>query len=229
MNEPGFRAASKPDEFGLWLDEQTEPEPAGIDEKVYGKPSGVLGFRLFPNPEFNDEARKKWDGNRFMNDPTYYNDNKLVRPYRVGVACGACHIAPHPNNPPADPENPRWENLASAIGNQYINEGKVFACNVEKGGFFYEMLATQPRGTSDTSRIATDHINNPNAINAIFLLAERERIATPEKMAGGTLALPGEKEEMPVPHILKDGADSIGVPAPPFAFTSTSACFPSTG
>jgi cytochrome c5 len=212
VNEPGFRAASKPDEYGLWLDEQTEPEPAGIDEKVYGKPSGVLGYRLFPNPDFNEEARKKWDGNRFMNDPTYYNDNKLVRPYRVGVACGACHIAPYPNNPPADPENPRWENLASAIGNQYINEGKVFACNVEKGGFFYEMLATQPRGTSDTSRIATDHINNPNAINAIFLLAERERIATPEKMAGGTLALPGEKEEMPVPHILKDGADSIGVP-----------------
>ena len=45
-----------------------------------------------------------------------------------------------------------------------------------------------------------------------FLLAERERIAVPEKMAGGTLALPGEKEEMPVPHILKDGADSVGVP-----------------
>jgi len=212
VNEPGFRPASKPDEYGLWLDEQTEPEPGGIDEKVYGKPSGVLGYRLFPNPDFNDEARTKWDGNRFINDPAYYNDNKLVRPYRVGVACGACHIAPYPNNPPADPENPRWENLASAIGNQYINEGKVFACNVEKGGFFYEMLATQPRGTSDTSRIATDHINNPNAINAIFLLKERERIATPEKMAGGTLALPGEKEEMSVPHILKDGADSIGVP-----------------
>jgi len=213
MNEPGFRAraSTEPDEFGLCLDEQVEPEPAGIDEKVYGKPSGVLGFRLFPNPEFNEVARKKWDGKRFYEDPTYYNNNKLVRPYRVGVACGACHIAPYPNNPPADPANPRWENLASAIGNQYINEGKVFACNVEKGGFFYEMLAAQPRGTSDTSRIATDHINNPNAINPIFLLAERERIAIPEKMAGGTLALPGEKEEMPVPHILKDGADSIGV------------------
>ena len=213
MNEPGFRAraSTEPDEFGLCLDEQVEPEPAGIDEKVYGKPSGVLGFRIFPNPEFNEEARKKWDGKRFYEDPTYYNNNKLVRPYRVGVACGACHIAPYPNNPPADPANPRWENLASAIGNQYINEGKVFACNVEKGGFFYEMLAAQPRGTSDTSRIATDHINNPNAINPIFLLAERERIAIPEKMVGGTLALPGEQEEMPVPHILKDGADSIGV------------------
>ena len=181
VNEPGFRAASKPDEYGLWLDEQVEPEPAGIDYKIYGKPSGVLGFRLFPNPEFNDEARKKWDGARFINDPHYYSTNQLVRPYRVGVACGACHISPNPSNPPADPENPRWENLASAIGNQYIREGKVFAPNVEKGGFFYEELAAQPPGTSDTSRIATDHINNPNAINAIFLLAERERIAADRK------------------------------------------------
>ena len=213
VNEPGFREATTPDPvYGLQLDEQVTPEPAGIDEKVYGKPSGVLGFRLFPNPEFNEEARKKWDGNRYLNDPKYYNDNKLVRPFRVGVACGACHIAPHPTHPPADPENPAWENLASAIGNQYINEGKVFGPNVTPGGLFYEMLRTQPRGTSDTSRIATDHINNPNAINPIFLLGERERIQRVEKLAGGTLSLPGAKEEMPVAHILKDGADSVGVP-----------------
>jgi hypothetical protein len=211
VNEPGFRAATKPDEFGLWLDEQIAPEPAGIDEKVYGKPSGVLGFRLFPNPDFKEEARKKWDGERFMRDPSYYFDNKLVRPYRVGVACGACHISPNPSHPPANPEEPAWADLASAIGNQYIDEGKVFACNVEKGGFFYEMLLAQPRGTSDTSRIATDQINNPNAINPIFLLAERERIAVPEKLAGDTLALPKTLSEMPVAHILKDGADSIGV------------------
>jgi hypothetical protein len=212
INEPGFRAPAKADEFGLMLDEQIAPEPAGIDEKVYGKPSGVIGFRLFPNPDFNEEARRKWDGNRFMNDPGYYNDNSLVRPYRVGVACGSCHVAPNPDNPPADPNNPRWENLASAIGNQYINEGKVFACNVEKGGFFYEELAAQPRGTSDTSRIATDHINNPNAINPIFLLAERERIAATETLGPHLLTSLGQEHEMPVPHILKDGADSVGVP-----------------
>jgi hypothetical protein len=35
-----------------------------------------------------------------MNDPSYYNDNKLIRHYRVGVACGSCHIAPNPSNPP---------------------------------------------------------------------------------------------------------------------------------
>ena len=212
INEPGFRPPASPDEFGLMLDEQTASEPAGIDEKIYGKPSGVIGFRLFANPDFNSEARRKWDANRFMNDATYYNDNHLVRPYRVGVACASCHVAPNPDKPPADPNNPGWENLASAIGNQYINEGKVFACNVEKGGFFYEELAAQPRGTSDTSRIATDHINNPSAINSIFMLAERERIAATETLGPHLLASLGQKHEMPVPHILKDGADSVGVP-----------------
>jgi len=88
------------------------------------------------------------------------------------------------------------------------------------------MLVTQPRGTSDTSRIATDHINNPNAINPIFLLAERERIAVPEKMAGGTLALPGEKEEMPVPHVLRTAQTPSAWPAQRSAYMSTSACFP---
>jgi hypothetical protein len=73
VNEPGVRAASKSDEYALWLAKQTEPEPAGIDEKVHDKPSGVLGYRLFPNLEFNDAARQKWDGDRFMNDPTCYN------------------------------------------------------------------------------------------------------------------------------------------------------------
>jgi len=211
INQPGFRAASKADEFGLWLDEEVEQEPAGINENVYGKPSGVLGFRLFPNPDFDQKARKNWDGAEFMCNPSYYKNRRLIRPYRIGVACGACHNALNPSHPPIDPEHPRWEDLASTIGNQYLNEGKVFACNAEKGDFFYEELSAQPRGTSDTSRIATDHINNPNAINAIFLLAERERICTAEKMAGGTLSFPGEKETMCVPHILKDGADSIGI------------------
>ena len=213
INQPGFRARSpdNPDEFGLCLDEPVRPESSGIDEKIYGKASGVIGLRLFPNPEFNEEARKEWDGKRFMDEEHYYDNDKLVRPYRVGVACGVCHVSFNPAHPPVDPENPDWNDLASAIGNQFIREGKVFGCNLKSGSFIYEQLHAQPPGTSDTSRVATDHINNPNAINPIFLLAERERIAAEEEMAGGTLALPGTKEELQVPHILKDGADSIGV------------------
>ncbi len=212
INQPGFKQATKADKYGLWIDEAVEGEPAGIDPKVYGRPTGVMGFRLFDNPEFTGDAVKAWDPVKYDTDPKYATQKGLVRPYRVGVSCGSCHIAFHPTKPPADVNNPKWENLASAIGNQYIAEGKVFAPNVKEGGFFFEMLRTQPRGTSDTSRIATDHINNPNAINAIFELGARSAAGHEEEMVGETLLIPKEEKKMKVPFILKDGADSVGVP-----------------
>ena len=220
INEPGHKQASKPDQYGLWIDEAETPEPSSIDPKVYGHSTGIMGFRLFENPDFKGEAVKKWDADRYYNDPNYAVDPKLVRPYRVGISCGSCHIAFNPSNPPADPENPKWPNLASAIGNQYLREGAVFAHNVKEGGFFWEMLKAQPPGTSDTSRMATDNINNPNAINPIFLLGARVAEGEEETLSGQTLLLPvirdlvknGAKSvAMPVPHVLKDGADSVGV------------------
>jgi len=214
INQPGYKQASKPDKNGLWIDEPITAdtaEPASIDPMVFGRASGVMGFRIFDNPDFKGDASKKWDANRFYNDPDYGVKVDLVRPYRIGISCGSCHIAFHPMNPPADPENPAWENLASAIGNQYIREGRVFAPNVKAGGFFNEMITVQPPGTSDTSRIATDHINNPNAINAVFMLGSRLEAAHEEVMAGGTLDIPTVTQKMKVPHVLKDGADSVGV------------------
>jgi hypothetical protein len=220
INEPGYKQATKPDQYGLWIDEAIEPEPPAIDPKVYGRSSGIMGFRIFDNPDFKGDAVKKWDGNRYYDDPNYAVDPKLIRPYRVGISCGSCHIAFNPSNPPADPENPKWTNLASAIGNQYIREGPVFAHNVKEGGFFWEMLKAQPPGTSDTSRMATDNINNPNAINPIFLLGERVREGADETLTGQTLLLPlirdlvkkgADAVTTPVPHVLKDGADSVGV------------------
>ena len=92
-----------------------------------------------------------------------------------------------------------------------MHEGRVFAPNVKPGGFFHEMTSVQPPGTSDTSRIATDHINNPNAINPIFLLGARLSTQHEEEMDGGTLLIPTVGKRMPVPHVLKDGADSVGV------------------
>ena len=117
INQPGFRKATKPDKHGLWIDEAVEGEPAGIDPEVYGRPTGVLGFRLFDNPDFKGDAVKQWDPEKYNSDPKYASQKGLVRPYRVGVSCGSCHIAFHPTKPPLDVNNPKWENLASAIGN----------------------------------------------------------------------------------------------------------------
>ena len=214
INQPGFQTATKPDQYGLWIDEPVAGagEPAEIDPKVYGHPTGIMGFRLFENPDFTGDAVKNWDAQKYYNDADYAISPKLVRPYKVGISCGACHIAFNPCNPPEDPVNPKWENLASAIGNQYVREGATFASLVKPGGFFWEMLKTQPPGTSDTSRIATDHISNPNAINPIFELGARLAEATDEVMAGDSLNLPGVTANMKTTHVLKDGADSVGVP-----------------
>jgi cytochrome c1 len=133
------------------------------------------------------------------------------------MTCAICHIAPHPLFPPDDPEAPQWENLSATIGNQYFREGQIFASGLKEGDFLWEMINAQPPGTSDTSRIATDHMNNPNAINAIFLLAARQSVADAvptEAMASPARLLPGGDNgyDRHVPHILKDGSDSVGIP-----------------
>jgi hypothetical protein len=131
INQPGFESATKPDQFGLWLDIPKPGDPdaardAQIDVATYGRASGVVGLRLFPNAAFDAAAQKRWSPTRYYDDPTYYNDPKLVRPYMVGMACSFCHVGPDPVRPPADPENPKWENLNDFIGAQYLRASEVF-------------------------------------------------------------------------------------------------------
>ena len=152
VNQPGFQAPSKADEYGLWLDEPTEPEPAGIDEKTYGKPTGVLGFRLFPNPDFGEAARKKWDGERFHERPEILQRQQA----RPSVSRRRfVRFVPHRAQPDQSASGSRKSEVGESrlSHRQSIHQrGRVFACNVQKGGLFYEMIEAQPRGTSDTSR-----------------------------------------------------------------------------
>ena len=57
---------------------------------------------------------------------TSANPGSLEPPYLVGMSCGFCHMGFNPIRPPADPEHPRWENLAANLGNQFLHEGGVF-------------------------------------------------------------------------------------------------------
>ncbi len=105
VNEPCFKKATGPDpnRYGLWLDSRDPscpPDPFENESKYpgvkvgargqnipigsyYGYATGIVGLRLFPNPAFDEAAAKKWDPKRYYDDPSYYNDKKLVRPYRV--------------------------------------------------------------------------------------------------------------------------------------------------
>ena len=190
INEPGYRQATEPDEFGLYLDQPISPQPDGTNPVVDGKSSGVIGFRLFPNPNFDETARKNWDAKRFYQDPEYYQNPKLVRPYRVGMTCALCHVAPHPLNPPQDPSAPRWENLSATIGNQYIHSRGLFGVDLKPDNFLYYVLESSRPGTVETSIIATDNNNNPNIINSIYNLGARLEVAAEERMAGPAVDFP---------------------------------------
>ncbi len=194
----------------------------------YGWGSGIVGLRLFPNPDFDEAAAKRWDPKRYYNDPSYYNDKNLVRPYRVAMTCGFCHVGPNPVKPPADPENPKWENLSSNVGAQYFWIDRIFAWESESSSFPVQLFHTSRPGTLDTSLISSDNINNPRTMNAVYNLLprlEQGKRWGKETLAGGELnnkqfndyVSSGPLTQFFQPpntaltaRILKDGSDSVG-------------------
>ncbi|MGH7783283.1 MAG: hypothetical protein ACREO5_05540, partial [Candidatus Binatia bacterium] len=191
--------------------------------------SGIVGLRLFPNPDFDEQAAKKWDPERYYKDPKYYQDKNLIRPYRVGMSCGFCHVGPSPVKPPADPENPKWENLNSNPGAQYYWVDRIFFWDKDEASFAFQLFHTSLPGTVDTSFISTDYINNPRTMNAVYSVGSRLGPALrwgKEKLTGGGLknkqfqdfsqtAALAQFYQKPdtvwTPRVLKDGADSVGI------------------
>lgn len=189
VTQPGCEAATGPDEYGLWLD-TCRPDDLPPE---FGQPAGIVGLRRFSNPTFDPAG---WNAETYRSHP-----KGMQPPYLIGMACGFCHVGFNPLSPPVDPEKPKWSELAGAIGNQYWEEGRLFNLKMTPRDFRWHLGNRQPPGTSDTSRFATDHNHNPSNINSIFLLASRPTAM--EQMPDGS--------ERAVHHILKDGADSVGV------------------
>jgi hypothetical protein len=251
VNEPCFKkpTEARKDRYGLWLDVRSTDCPADPFENeekypgvkigargknipvgsYYGYATGIVGVRLFPNPDFDEKAQKHWDPERYYSDPSYYNDEKLVRPYRVGMSCGFCHVGPNPTNPPADPENPKWENLNSNPGAQYFWINRIFTWEADPTSFPYQLFTTSRPGALDTSLVSSDYINNPRTMNAVYSLAARLQNAQKfgmEKLGGGSLNNKQLNDYVPAnspltqffkapdtvytPRVLKDGSDSVG-------------------
>lgn len=264
LNEPCFKEATGPDKnrYGLWLDvrirsKDCPPDPFEDETRYpgvkigsrgqrfsdgttfpvgsyYGYATGVIGLRLFPNPAFDEKAAKAWNAERYYTDPSYYNNPNLVRPYRVGMSCGFCHVGPSPIHPPKDPAEPQFADLSSSVGAQYMWVNHLFIVNGNKPAgrtnFMYQLVNTYRMGTMDTSLVSTDNINNPRTMNAIYAFSARMGLADRlwhEKLMGGQLNNKqlGDYPEtatlrtffdpttgtVHTPHVLKDGADSVGL------------------
>lgn len=262
INEPCFAKPDgpDPDRFGLWLDHRDPgcaADPfadgakypgvaAGARGKTlpagsyYGEPTGVIGLRLFPNPDFDEAAAARWDGERYYTDPDYYNDHDLVRPYRVGMSCAFCHVGPNPINPPQNPEAPDWSELTSNPGAQYFWVERIFSWNTRprsepgipapnEANFLFQLFHTNPPGSLDTSLVSTDYMNNPRTMNAVYEAGARLEIARHlgiEELKGGekdnrqfqdfpqTAALAdmydAGQAKVASMRVLKDGSDSVG-------------------
>lgn len=250
VNEPCFAKATgpNPQRYGLWLDVRDPncpPDPFENAEKYpgvavgargknipagsyYGYPTGIVGLRLFPNPDFDEAAAAQWDPQRFYNDPDYYLSKELVRPYRVGVSCGFCHVGPNPEKPPANAEAPLWENLSGTVGAQYFWVDRIFAWNADQSTFFFQTLHTSRPGSLDTSLVSSDNINNPRTMNAVYNLGPRLEAA--KRWGRETLGADNfankqfndfvnqgpltqffqRPDTVWTPHVLKDGSDSVG-------------------
>jgi hypothetical protein len=195
----------------------------------YGYATGIVGLRLFPNPAFDEAAARKWgDGKKYYSDPSFYNDKDLVKPYRVGMSCAFCHVGPTPLNPPADPEKPEWSNLSSTVGAQYFWIDRIFSWEADPANFVFQLFHTSRPGALDTSLVSTDNINNPRTMNAVYYLGPRLEVAKKwgkETLGGGGLSNRQFNDYVKsgplteffrapdtvfTPHVLKDGADSIG-------------------
>ena len=192
INEPCFEkaSASNPERFGLWLDTRAPdcaPDPFENEKKYpgvkigargknipigsfYGYATGIVGLRLFPNPDFDEAAQKAWNPIRYYTDPSYYNSKNLVRPYRVGMSCGFCHVGPDPVRPPENAERPKWENLSSTVGAQYFWVDRIFTWHADPKNYTFQLMQTSRPGALDSSLITSDYMNNPRTMNAVYNL-----------------------------------------------------------
>jgi len=220
INDPDCVAADNPDRYGLKIDRMKDGTLTW-DPEVFGFSSGVVGLQLFKNKNFD---AKNWSIDKYLDDA-----NSVEPPFLVGMACTVCHTAFNPNRPPKNPAEPKWENLDSHIGSQYLREGMLFGYDLPQSSFAWHYLHSQSPGTSETTRFPTDFINGPVLINSIYRLNDRLKLARAERITseqkvmmqsinkhvglpenmgiGGTDAEPTYRS----PRVLSTGGDSMGL------------------
>ncbi len=229
---------------------RTSDQRQSACDLAFGTSTGALGFRKFPNPRFDRDRWVKLNGGTAswagydskLSDNKANSDSHVSRladgsvepPFLIGISCGSCHIAFDPLNPPQDPAHPQWANIKGAVGNQYTRISEILSSGMTPSAIEFQVFSHARPGTSDTSAVPTDQINNPGTINALINIHQRPTFqnevvnkwrkvdaCAPGSKATGDDACwcePGRDGKCwqrstrteTVHHILKGGEDSIG-------------------
>ena len=184
INDPDCVAG---DESTFWMDRCKDPHA-----------SGVVGLRKY----FNDAPPAGFDPKS-----TPYQEGELSdsRRFVIGMACSVCHTAFDPTHPPADTNNPRWENLTGHIGNQYTNNTMQFFGNLAPDNYIRLAYDAIEPGQVDTSSGHMDFIYNPGTQNNITDFHNRRVFDEEMKHP-----ISGEIRNARTRRVLKGGEDSVG-------------------
>ena len=165
--------------------------------------SGVLGYRKYYADPLKDESGKVlFDPQTAPYEADELKNNKR---FVIGHPCVQCHVDFDPTNPPANPNEPKWENLSATIGNQHINQPTMFFQGAPEDSLARIALQAGRPGTIDTSLVANDFQNNPGTQNNIMDFQNRRVFKNRMKDP-----VTGEIREGLTQHVLKGGEDSVG-------------------
>jgi cytochrome c5 len=153
--EIGFRnvvetpRASRFDVWGVINDPDCTANPAGgADLCPDPTATGVVGMRKFPGP----------------GGTTMY-----------GASCASCHAGFDPLDPPANANDPSWDNIHPTIGNQYLKFGAVFSANLAPTDPRKLLFLAWPDGAVDTQLLFSDNIHNPGVVTAFWEWDDRPK------------------------------------------------------
>lgn len=166
--------------------------------------SGVLGYRKYlADPTLDEHGKVVFDP---ASAPYRADELQQNLRYVLGGPCVQCHVAFDPTRPPADPNQPKWENLHATIGNQYTTQPLQYLMGVPEDHFTRQVLQHGHRtGTIDTSVVASDFQHNPGTQNNIMDFFNKRVFEHEMKHP-----ITGEVKTAPTLHVLKGGEDSVG-------------------
>ncbi len=229
---PGVRVGARGKTLNWREPARKDAGPVAIPLEVgsyYGFATGIVGLRLFPNPLFDQAAADRWDPERSL------HRSGVLQRRQAGETVSGRHVVRVLSRGPESDQSATGSKPACVGQSQLerrraVPSGSIASCpgSRSRRTSRFQLFHSSRPGTSDTSFISTDNINNPRTMNALYLLGPRLMQATrsgQETLAGGALNTRQFNDTVAdgplaqffkapdtvlTPRILKDGADSVG-------------------